>query len=84
MKIEKNTIDGFFNNSLSTDIDRSFKEAIISDTIKDKENNEDLLQTNILYLTTDCNIDCEYCYQKDDRANSPKKVITKQEITEYF
>ena len=40
--------------------------------------------TNIIYLTTECNINCEYCYQKDDRLKSPKKEITKEEITKFF
>jgi sulfatase maturation enzyme AslB (radical SAM superfamily) len=36
---------------------------------------------NIIYLTNQCNIDCEYCYQKNDRENSEKMVLSKEQIT---
>lgn len=36
---------------------------------------------NIIYLTNQCNIDCKYCYQKNDRENSEKMVLSKEQIT---
>jgi len=77
-------LDDFFNNSLKLNISNNFKNAILEDTRKKKENSEEYLKTNILYITTDCNIACDYCYQKEDRTNNPKRVLTKAEITQYF
>lgn len=35
---------------------------------------------NIIYITNDCNLNCDYCYQKDERNNSLKVSIEDDEI----
>lgn len=38
-------------------------------------------RTNIIFLTTRCNFDCEYCYEKEKREDlSYQKDVTKEEI----
>jgi len=37
---------------------------------------------NILYLTTECNLACEYCYEQNERDQlDVQKVMTKQELS---
>ena len=40
------------------------------------------VRTNIIYLTTHCNLDCSYCYERDNRnaAGFKHKVVTTAEI----
>ena len=40
---------------------------------------------NVLYITTHCNLDCEYCYEKTtrDKPGFKHKTITKQEIDDF-
>ena len=40
------------------------------------------LKTNILYITTKCNLDCDYCYERDARNSDGfvHKTITNEEI----
>jgi len=40
--------------------------------------------TNIIYMTTDCNIACDYCYQKEDRAKNPILKATKKQIDDFL
>jgi len=40
--------------------------------------------TNIIYMTTDCNIACEYCYQREDREKNPVLRATKKQIDDFL
>lgn len=59
-----------------------------SNTTKLNKFNEDKLgsqRTNIIYLNTDCNLRCEYCYESDSRNGLPDQVnITPQEIDNFL
>jgi sulfatase maturation enzyme AslB (radical SAM superfamily) len=37
--------------------------------------------TNVIYITSKCNLNCEYCYEKENR---PDNVMTNEEIDAYF
>jgi len=42
-------------------------------------------RTNIIYLNTDCNLRCEYCYESDSRNGLPDQVkITTEEINNFL
>lgn len=42
-------------------------------------------RTNIIYLNTDCNLRCEYCYETDSRNGLPDQVkITTDEIDSFL
>ena len=40
--------------------------------------------TNIIYITSDCNIACDYCYQKEDRAKNKVKKASKKQIDKFL
>lgn len=67
--------DSFFNVVLETDAPDSFKSKIL-------ENKE--FKTNILYLTNQCNLNCEYCYQAKDRNESKPSFINEKEVEKFF
>ena len=67
--------DSFFNVVLETDVPDSFKSKIL-------ENKE--FKTNILYLTNQCNLNCEYCYQAKDRNESKPSFINEKEVEKFF
>ena len=64
--------DSFFNKVLEVSDNQTLKSKVFSQKQK----------SNILYLTNQCNLNCDYCYQKDDRVI--KYTITKEEIDEFF
>ena len=37
---------------------------------------------NIIYITNNCDIDCSYCYQREERQNSKKFIIDDSKIIE--
>jgi len=37
--------------------------------------------TNVIYITSGCNLNCEYCYEKENR---PNYVMSDEEIDSYF
>jgi len=43
---------------------------------------EDVKGPNIMYLTTECNLACEYCYEQTEREQLVKqKIMTKEELS---
>ena len=62
---------------------RSFlKPPSLTDTVNDKPGSS---RTNIIFLTTRCNFDCEYCYEKDKREQLDyQKDITVAEIDTFL
>lgn len=48
------------------------------------KNTQEMGNTNIIYMTTDCNIACDYCYQKEDRAKNPIMKASKKQIDEFL
>lgn len=73
----KNEISSFFNNVLEAGVNPKFKD--------DLSKSEEYKQSrNILYLTNQCNIKCDYCYQLKDRESSSKHFISNEEIDSYF
>ena len=64
--------DSFFNKVLEVSDNQTLKSKVFSQKQK----------SNILYLTNQCNLNCDYCYQRDDRVI--KYTITKEEIDEFF
>ena len=42
-------------------------------------------RTNVIYVNTDCNLRCEYCYEKASREGLPDQVnLTKDQIDEFL
>lgn len=41
-------------------------------------------KSNILYLTFDCNLECEYCYQLKERKKNYKFYLSENEILEFI
>lgn len=75
--ITKEDIANFFDNVLKSEINEDFKKSLINSNYK--------LKSNILYLTSDCNLKCDYCYQKKERESLKEQTyITKQEINDFF
>ena len=64
--------ESFFNKVLEVSDDTNLKSKIFNQKQK----------SNILYLTNQCNLNCDYCYQKNDRTI--KYTISKSEIDEFF
>ena len=64
--------DNFFNNVLQVTNNQTLKSKLFTQKQK----------SNILYLTNQCNLDCDYCYQKNDRK--VKYTISKDEIDYFF
>jgi len=48
------------------------------------DNTKELGNTNIIYMTTDCNIACDYCYQTEDRAKNKTRKATKKQIDDFL
>lgn len=68
MQVTKDNLDDFFSSLEET---KSKKEEFCSSA------------TNVIYITTRCNLCCDYCYEKDQRQNlKEQKDITKEEITQ--
>lgn len=42
------------------------------------------VDTNIIYITSGCNIGCDYCYQKDDRAKNEILKVSKEDIDAFL
>lgn len=58
-QVLNNEILGFFDSVLKSNAPKKLKESLISEK----------QSPNILYLTSDCQMDCDYCYQAQDRKN---------------
>lgn len=59
-------IQKFFDNVKVVLSDNSVKDT----TITAADNNQELdYRTNVIYLTTRCNLDCDYCYEYEKRHN---------------
>lgn len=43
------------------------------------------VRTNVIYLTTHCNLDCSYCYERENRnvAGFKHRIVTSSEIDEF-
>lgn len=66
----KKEIDNFFVNIkkiLSDDISEPIT------TCEAPIKKDTAIRTNVIYLTTDCNLRCEYCYEKDGRETLDKQ-----------
>lgn len=73
----KNNLGNFFNNILKTSVDNKLKKNIVL--------SENKLKSNILYLTTECNLNCDYCYQKEEREKlSRQTYISKENVNDFF
>ena len=76
MKVKKTDIDDFFNdikdmfndNKNSNSISTSKNLSLIN---KDKPGEQ---RTNVIYLNTDCNLRCEYCYEGPSRNGLPDQT----------
>lgn len=69
-------IADFFNNALELKIDKHLKSKLINSKYK--------LKSNVLFLTSSCNLNCEYCYQLDDRMSLDKQVFISEEDVNIF
>lgn len=73
----ENDISNFFSDLLNEDVSKKFKNIIFNDKkLKQK--------SNILYLTNQCNCNCEYCYQREERENSKIFFITESQVDDFF
>lgn len=64
-----------FNDLLKTNLNKEFKKSLMDSDYK--------LKSNIIYLTDQCNIECDYCYQLEERKNN-KTFIKKEDIDIFF
>jgi MoaA/NifB/PqqE/SkfB family radical SAM enzyme len=76
--VEKEDINSFFcdiKHLLSDEPTKSVESVpsneLLVKTVNDKEGST---RTNIVYLNTDCNLRCEYCYEKDSREGLPDQA----------
>lgn len=87
MTVGKNDIDGFFTN-IKTVLSDSEQECLpqsISPTLERSVNDKPGEQrTNVIYLNTNCNLRCEYCYEGDSREGLPDQADCSPEIIDNF
>lgn len=77
MTVSKAQVDDFLE-----DIGEILKEDNLTREVDDKKGTS---RTNVVYLNTDCNLRCEYCYEKDSREGLPDKTcLTTKMIDGYL
>lgn len=75
--IEDHEFAEFFEAVSKTNLEEGFKRPAINTKYK--------LKSNILYLTDACNLNCDYCYQLEDREKlSEFTFISKEQINDFF
>lgn len=58
------------------------KERVLTKSVNDKSGEQ---RTNVIYLNTDCNLRCEYCYEHDSRVGLPDQAdCTPEKIDEFL
>lgn len=75
-----NSFAQFYQDVLESDIKDHFKDSLI----KSSNENNQKIKTNILYLTNQCNLKCDYCYQLQDRKNSKVQFLNENDVKEFF
>lgn len=89
--LDKAKIDQFFDdikyvlsdNIPNENIDSNLEgKPKLTKEVADKEGDQ---RTNVIYLNTDCNLRCEYCYEGDSRTGLPDQVhLTTEGIDEFL
>ena len=87
--VSKEDINKFFCDikTTLTDEDQEIPQSIspqdntLIRSVKDKEGTT---RTNVVYLNTDCNLRCEYCYEKDSREGLPDQADCSKEQIDSF
>ena len=75
--IQDEEIAKFFDTVLKTDLKDEFKRPLVDSKYK--------LKSNIIYLTSDCSIICDYCYQLKDRSKLQEQTYqTKENSNNFF
>lgn len=53
--------------------------------VKEYTESRNKKETNVIYMTSRCNFDCEYCFENDSRKSMKKPIdITRKEIDEFL
>lgn len=95
MSVKEDDITNFFSDvktmfdkpKLSSNISNKTPDMMdptkkLTRVIEDKQGTQ---RTNIIYLNTDCNLRCEYCYEGDSRNGLPDQVkITPEKIDDFL
>lgn len=85
--LNKDKLDTFFSNMkeiLSSNIDdKDIREdKTLIKKVEDKEGDQ---RTNVIYLTTACNLRCEYCYEQSSREGLPDTInLTTDQIDDFL
>ena len=89
-QLSKNNINEFFCDMkivLTDNIsDTELTSSCSSEEELEREANDEVgtTRTNVVYLNTDCNLRCEYCYEKDSREGLPDQADCSKEQIDSF
>lgn len=79
--VEQNDIEGFFDN-IKTLLSTCEPSEKLTRSVCDKPGEQ---RTNVIYLNTDCNLRCEYCYEGDSRLGLPDQAdCTPDKLDEFL
>ncbi len=73
MNVKSESIDNFFNNikTMFNKTDCNANSTNLKTKVDDKDGKQ---RTNVIYLNTDCNLRCEYCYEGNSRNGLPDQA----------
>lgn len=67
----------FFNDVLKTEL----SDEEIANKIMDSDEKQ---KVNIMFIVTDCNFNCDYCYQKKDREKNKPEIMNKKDVDKFL
>lgn len=77
-KVDKNQLASFFGDVLKTELsDFELSNKIMNDSNEKQK-------VNIMFITTDCNFNCDYCYQKADREKNKSEVMNEKDVDKFL
>jgi sulfatase maturation enzyme AslB (radical SAM superfamily) len=82
--IDNAKINQFFDDIKYVLTDNSNNLKLEKKLIKQTNDKQGDQRTNVIYLNTDCNLRCEYCYEDDSRKGLPDQVSLKTVDIDYF
>lgn len=84
--ITEESINGFFKDIqvVLSDQKTSESKPVEDELIRSVDDKDGDIRTNVIYLNTDCNLRCEYCYEENSRNGLPDQYnVTTKQIDEF-